>query len=62
MRRRKPLDPVELARRLRRWEEITVLGLALHGARRIEGRAHSFADCVLGGLKPANRARVERIG
>ena len=64
MRQRRPSRPARLSgkefeARLRRWAEVTELGLALRGAILLGGRHRTLRQCIAAGLREANRARHE---
>lgn len=60
-RKRRPrLSGAEFEKRLRRWAEITELGLALRGAILLGGRGRTRAQCIAAGLREANRVRLEQ--
>lgn len=58
--KRPRLSGVEFEKRLRRWAEITELGLALRGAILLGGRGRTRARCIAAGLREANRIRLEQ--
>lgn len=55
----KPIDAAGLARRVRRWAEVTELSLVLRGAVLL-GPGRQRSDCIRAALAELNRQREAR--
>ena len=54
------LSGPEFEARLRRWADVTELGLGLRGAVLLGRRGRTWRRCVAAGLREANRLRDEQ--